>query len=440
MKVTTPISGGLQTDPGPFSGAPDGALVEANNVVYDRAGLIEPRGGWVLTPDAVMKAASRSIVYGIETGTGARVVVGTDFAGAWSVSNGALITSGPTSFAQGKTRFARAKGRTLLTTEDGVCEMPLPGTGAVAYRAGLPQPSQWCGFVSTGAGAWLANNQSVAYRFTLFRTLADGTTVESAPTAPLIIRNTSGVAAGVTFIAPPGLTYTPWSVGGFDALKAGDMLRIYRAPVLNAVTGVPSDEMRLRAAIVVGAAFEDKLGDGSWNGPELYTNTRREGIGQARLRPTYARDVALYQGRMMYAGYRSPQRVAVTCKSIGDITDPQQSICSRSITVTTTAGNTTVTGIPGGDIQYFAPGQFITIAYGAGGQPGIADARFQANTQIVSVNVGAGTAVLSLAPLASGAVGSVVWDWVGVEDSANPGVVYRQWAQEAANTTIADDL
>ncbi|MBK8617498.1 MAG: hypothetical protein IPN96_10415 [Anaerolineales bacterium] len=218
------------------------------------------------------------------------------------------------------------------------------------------------------------------------------------------------------------------------------MLRIYRAPVLNAVTGVPSDEMRLRAAVVVGAAFEDKLGDGSWNGPELYTNTRREGIGQARLRPTYARDVALYQGRMMYAGYRSPQRVAVTCKSIGDITDPQQSICSRSITVTTTAGNTTVTGIPGGDIQYFAPGQFITIAYGAGGQPGIADARFQANTQIVSVNVGAGTAVLSLAPLASGAVGSVVWDWVGVEDSANPGVVYRQWAEEAANTTIADDL
>ena len=93
MKVTTPISGGLQTDPGPFSGAPDGALVEANNVVYDRAGLIEPRGGWVLTPDAVMKAAARSIVYGIETGTGARIVVGTDFAGAWSVSNGALITS-----------------------------------------------------------------------------------------------------------------------------------------------------------------------------------------------------------------------------------------------------------------------------------------------------------------------------------------------------------
>ena len=444
MKVTTPISGGLQTDPGPFSGAPDGALVEANNVVYDRAGLIEPRGGWVLTPDAVMKAAARSIVYGIETGTGARIVVGTDFAGAWSVSNGALITSGPTSFAQGKTRFARAKGRVLLTTEDGVCDMPLPGTGAVAYRAGLPQPSQWWGYLQAGGSGWLANNTSVAYRFTVFRTLADGTTMESAPTPPLVFRNTTGVGSYITFISPPGLTYTPWTVGGFDVLKTGDLLRVYRAPRLLAASGTPSDEMRLRAALPItvsggGVAsvplFTDDLGDNQWNGPELYTNTRREGIGQARLRPTYARDVALYQGRMMYAGYRSPQRVAVTCKSIGDITDPQQSICSRSITVTTTAGNTTVTGIPGGDIKYFAPGQFITIAYGAGGRPGVADARFQANTQIVSVNVGAGTAVLSLAPLASGAVGSVVWDWVGVTDGAT---TYRQFAQEPLNTSIYD--
>lgn len=435
MKVTTPISGGLQTDPGPFSGAPDGALVEANNVVYDRAGLIEPRGGWVLTPDAVMKAASRSIVYGIETGADARIVVGTDFAGAWSVSNGALITSGPTSFAQGKTRFARAKGRTLLTSENGVCEMPLPGTGAIAYRAGLPQPSQWWGYVSTGAGNWLGNNQSVAYRFTLFRTLADGTTMESAPTAPLIIRNTSGVAAGVTFIAPPGLTYTPWSVGGFDALKAGDMLRIYRAPVLNAVTGVPSDEMRLRAAVVVGAAFEDKLGDGSWNGPELYSNTRREGIGQARLRPTYARDMALYQGRMMYAGLTTPQRVAVTCKSIGESSDPQQTIVTKTITVTTTIGTTALTAISAADVKYIAAGQWITINYGAGGQPGLADARFSVDTQIVSVNVGAGSAVISKNALASGAISVTVWDWVGVTDGAT---TYRQFAQEPSNTNILD--
>ena len=435
MKVTTPISGGLQTDPGPFSGAPDGALVEANNVVYDRAGLIEPRGGWVLTRDAVMKAAARSIVYGIETGTGARIVVGTDFAGAWSVSNGALITSGPTSFVQGKTRFARAKGRTLLTTENGVCDMPLPGTGAIAYRAGLPQPSQWWGYVSTGAGNWLGNNQSVAYRFTLFRTLADGTTMESAPTAPLIIRNTSGVAAGVTFIAPPGLTYTPWTVGGFDVLKTGDMLRIYRAPVLNAVTGVPSDEMRLRAAIVVGAAFEDKLGDGSWNGPELYSNTRREGIGQARLRPTYARDVALYQGRMMYAGYRTPQRVAVTCKAIGEVADPQQSLCTKTITVTTTIGTPNLTAISAADVAYLAAAQWITINYTAGGIPGFADARFPVDTQIATVNVGAGTATTTKNALASGAISVTVWDWVGVTDGAT---TYRQFAQEPSNTNILD--
>lgn len=427
----------MQTDPGPFSGAPDGALVEANNVVYDRAGLIEPRGGWVLTRDAVMKAAARTIVHGIETGTGARIVVGTDFAGAWSVSNGALITSGPTSFAQGKTRFARAKGRTLLTSENGVCDMPLPGTGAIAYRAGLPQPSQWWGYVSTGAGNWLGNNQSVAYRFTLFRTLADGTTMESAPTAPLIIRNTSGVAAGVTFIAPPGLTYTPWSVGGWDNLRAGDEIRVYRAPVLNANTGVPSDAMRLRAslALVSFTSYEDKLADAQWNGPELYSNTRREGIAQARTRPGYARDVALYQGRMIYAGYRTPQRVAVTCKAIGEVADPQQSLCTKTIMVTTTIGTPNLTAISAADVAYLAAAQWITINYTAGGIPGFADARFPVDTQIATVNVGAGTATTTKNALASGAISVTVWDWVGVTDGAT---TYRQFAQEPSNTNIVD--
>lgn len=438
----------MQTDPGPFSGAPDGALVEAQNVVYDRPGLIEPRGGWKLRADTVMKTAARTIVYGLETSEDERILVGTDFAGAWSVSNGALITSGPTSFAQGKTRFARAKGRTLLTSENGVCEMPLPGTGAIAYRAGLPQPSQWWGYLQAGGSGWLANNTSVAYRFTIFRTLSDGTTMESAPTPPLVFRNTTGAGSFITFISPPGLAYTPWTVGGFDVIKTGDMLRVYRAPRLLSATGVPSDEMRLRASLPItvslGVAtvqqYEDSLGDNQWNGPELYTNTRREGIGQARARPHYARDMALYQGRMMYAGLTTPQRVAVTCKSIGESSDPQQTIVTKTITVTTTIGTTALTAISAADVKYIAAGQWITINYGAGGQPGLADARFSVDTQIVSVNVGAGSAVISKNALASGAISVTVWDWVGVEDSANPGVVYRQWAQEPGNTMILDDL
>ena len=447
MKTTTPITGGLVTDPGPFSGAPSAALVEAQNVVYDRVGLIEPRGGWSMTVDAVMKASVRTIVYGLETTSGNNILIGTDFAGSWTVSNGATVTS-PSSFALGKTRFARAKSRVLLTSENGVCDVPLPGAGTVGYRAGLPQPSQWWGYLQGGGSGWLATGTSVAYRFTVFRTLADGTTIESAPTAPLIFRNTTGIGSYITFISPPGLAYTPWAPGSFDALKTGDMLRVYRAPRLNAATGVPSDEMRLRASlpITVGfgvatvPSFEDQLADNQWNGPELYTNTRREGIGQARTRPHYARDMALYQGRMMYAGLTTPQRVAVTCKSIREAAgvNAQECLCTRTITVTTTIGTTALTAISAADVQYIAAGQWITINYGAGGQPGLADARFSVDTQIVSVNVAAGTAVISKNALASGIISVTVWDWVGVEDSANPGYVYRQWAQEPANTTILD--
>jgi hypothetical protein len=441
-KVTTLAIGGLQTDPGPFSGAPDGALVEAHNVVYERDGLIEPRGGIAMQSDAVLELASRAIQHGMQI-EGESLRTWAEGAGTWIMRRGRTTTiTGPTSFTKGRVHSALMKGRVLFTSENGVCEWP-QASGTVAYRAGLMQPSMPWGLVTTGgsAGTWLATAQSVAYRFTIARARADGTIMESAPSAPFIVRNTSGSSGGVTLVPLPGLTYTPWDVNStFDTLQAGDMLYVYRSPVLNAATGTPSDVMRLRAALPITAGavqdFTDALSDTQWNGPELYTNARREGIGQARTRPAYARDVCQYGGMLMYAGAKSPMRVVVTCKAIGDISaDPQQALCTKTITVTTTAGSLNLTGISAADTKYIAPGQWITLNFGASGAPGSADARFQVNTQINTV--GSGSATITKTALASGAVSVTVWDWVGVVDG---GTTYRQFAQEPSNTSISETL
>lgn len=449
MKVASYALDGLQTDPGPFSGAPDGALVDAHNVVVERKGLIEPRGGLVCLIDSTLKAAGAVIQHAHQdSALHSRAVWAVTAAPVWSMrSNEATTIAGPTSFTKGRVHSAVARGRLLFTSQNGVCEWPTAASGGtVAYRAGLPAPSMPWGYVVTGgsAGTWLGNNQSVAYRFVLVRFRDDGTPMESAPTAPFIVRNASGASGGVTFIAAPGLTYTPWDVNStFDALKAGDVLRVYRAPVLNAATGTPSDVMKLRANLTITAGvvqtFTDALGDSEWNGPQLYSNAKREGSDQTRLRPAYARDVCGFNGMMLYAGYKTPHRLAVTCKSIGDIAaDPQETICTKTVTGSIAIGSPNITGLSATDVKYLAAGQYITTTYAAGGFPGSVDAKFPANTTIVSVNVGAGTAVASANALSTAAAGGLtVWDWIGVTDGAT---TYRQFAEEAANTTINELL
>jgi len=447
MKATTLAMDGLQTDPGPFSGAADGALVEAQNVVIQRRGLIEPRPSIVMSVDATLKAGAYDVLHGrYITGNG-DYVWGYNGA-AWIMRQyGVQTITGPTAFLQGSVHSDYVKGRFLFTSEDGVCEMPLSG-GTVAYRAGLPAPSMPMSLLVTGAGAeWLPNNQSVAYRLVLARRRTDGTLMLSPPTAPLIVRNVTGVAVNVQIVLnAAGFAYTPYNVNSsFDALQTGDELWLYRAPVLAAATGVPSDFMRLRAVLPITAGvvpeFTDRLADADWSGPPLYTNSTQFGALQANTRPSYARDICTYNGMTLYLGYKSPHRVVVTCKAIGDIAaDPQQTICTKTITGSVTIGLPDITGLSAADVSYLAVGQYITSNVGAA-RPGIADAKFPADTIIISINVGAGSAVASANALSTVAAGGLIaWDWISVTDTTVSGTQFRMFAKEAAFATVDDTL
>lgn len=422
-KITTLATNGLMTDPGPFSGAPDGALVEAQNVVVDRRGLIEPRGGIKL--NGTSHPAGYRVQHGIQGASFVRTWA--ESGGVWDMRGTGAIT-GPTSFTKGRVHSATARARVLFTSEDGVCESPVTGAG-IAYRAGLPQPSIAAITLTNMAPFtnWLPNGSSVAYRLTYSRRRADGVIMESAPTAPIIVRNSSGGSLGTI------VSYTPYAVNStFDVVLSTDMINIYRGPVLSSLTGTPSDVMRLRASVPVSApGLIDRLADSDWNGPFLYTNATQEGIGQARARPPYARDITLYNGMALYAGLERPQRVVITCKAIGDIAaDPSQALCSKPIVGSITVGSPNITGISATDGAYIAVGQYVTD--GVNSRPNAANAKFAANTTIVSYNPGTGVAVASSNALVTAAAGTiVVWDWVGVTDGAT---TYRQFAKPLTST------
>lgn len=433
------------TDPGPFTAAPEGSLIEAQNVVVLRPGVIEPRPGAAYQRDAFLEAGGYT-VEAFGTGNpndGGFTVAGTSGFAPWVIRNLGSTVTGPTSFIQGCARFAQTGGRLLLTSQNGVCTMPGQlaspgvGSGSIAYRAGMPQPFA-PQFVTATAptgypagAAWLPNGDSVAYRVTLRRTLANGTIVESAPSCRCVVTNGAGAARGIALWGVvPIEVYYAWApdgvgAGTFNSLMAGDELCIYRSA---RITGTPSDEMRLRAVLPYDTTYNgfttivngiatpwfDGLDDSAWTGAALYTNSTQEGAAFANYRPEYARDIALYKGITFYAGARSPQRVDMTLKLSGTaatVTDPQNAMCTFVFTGNTTIGTNTIVGCT--NIRYFSIGQQL----GSAADPN-AVTQFPAGTEVTAINIGAATVTVNANATATvvGA-GFVAWDWIESSDA-----------------------
>ena len=441
---------GLATDPGPFTAAPDGAMVEAQNVVVLRPGVLEPRPGTQWFKDSTAKSGSykASAIYADDSGD---AWVWSNIGSTWLLrKNGATTITGPSLFIAGKIRIAPTGGRALFTSENGVCTLPeqpaSPASGLTtrAYRAGMPQPYAprmlvTAASASYPAGAnWLANGDSVAYRVTLVRMLANGGFVESPPSGRVVVTNSSGGARGVTLTDPAGTTYSAWYDGvgvtsqAYGGLIAGDLLRIYRSP---SVTGAPTDEMTLRTVLVWDATYGgfvsivdgtatpwfDGLADTAWTGPALYTNDTQEGALLANFRPEYARDIALYNGMTFYAGAMSSQRLDLTLKNLGTRDDPSQTINSFAFTGDITSGTNTILNVT--NVRSFSLGQVITLTAQA---PGTATASYPANVYVTVINVAAATITISAnAGATTVGAGSVAWDWIETTASAVTSRLYH---------------
>lgn len=434
---------GLFTDPGPFTAAPEGGMVEAQNVVVLRPGVIEPRPGSKWYVDAYLKNG------GIDDTSAYAYAIYCDpdddkWVWAWNLDfstwhirkNATDSITGPTFFLPGKIRVCPTGGRALFTSENGVCTLPsqqaspLSGDPLVAYRAGMPQPfTPTYNLTSVGA-TWLQTNYAVAYRFTLRRRLADGTIVESAPSNRVVVRNDSGGTRSPFFGTPLAWSTPDAATNDYGDLIAGDELCVYRSPSVTPSTSEPSDEMMLRAVLPFNTTYrrfvdpydpsavstwKDRAADGTWSGPALYTNATQEGAALANYRPEYARDIALYKGMTFYAGAKTAPRVDLRLSSCGDTSSPSTSLLHHVFgsTVSINAGSPVISGISATDMAFLAVGQVVTSAGVDPGLPG----GFPANAQIQSIDVGAGTATMSAnALVTSAAITLECWDWVEVFD------------------------
>lgn len=443
QNMALPVAG-LITDPGPFSGAPPGSLIQAQNVAFRRLGTIEPRAKFVATTDSGIAADSTcAFVCNSFDGAGNSAYwIGSYESGpttVWQIrrDNSATVTPQvTTTFTRSTCNSETMQGRLFLTANEGVTVIDA-NTSSTAHLAGLPRASAPLIQINNSSGGlhqWLTNDSATSYRVCFARNVTTATGAQQllvgAPSDAVIQRQKLAAAANCyTWL----FLYLP------PEIKAGDFVQFYRSYKVTPSTATPADEFRLRNTLTVTnfdvsngyVQFIDALADTEYSGPSLYTNESEDGAALANYRPYYARDCKSYNGMMFYAGQRSPQRVTATLKATGynGGADFSQTLCSIKLVMVAgiiPAGSTVLPyntpSFTGQERSSLAVGQIVTKT--VGGVPGVADSYFSANTKVVSI--GSGTITVDKPTLTNIPASEVLtfWDWINVNYNGSDYKIY----------------
>lgn len=257
--------------------------------------------------------------------------------------------------------------------------------------------------VATGATSVpILTGMAVSYKAVIRRKDTNGYIIRSAPSTGLVVENTTGAACAWAFYST---TIVMARVELNNTHRAGDTLEIYRTKMVANGTS-PGDEhffafeYTITAAdIAAGYVIGETSGGGYLNdyvaelslGASLYTNaTQGEALG-ANYPPPAAADVAIFQGCAWYANVKFPQAITM------QLVDDRWNVYNDTLPAPGFGvGVTTIT------VNFDANANFPRV-----GQV-IESVGIPANTEVFSVNPGAGTIVITQATTAPGVIGAAV--------------------------------
>ncbi len=358
---------GLLLHPNPYD-LPPGALLEADNVVIDRPGVISKSRGFerygttLVAPAKAMGEFDNTIVLL----DGQTLKYDSDGAGTWASMAG---TFDPPD-ADHRMRFLESRKALYFTSATGIHR--LDQLGNAPKSAGMPQGLD-IQTVFSGIGlGWMMGNVQVAYKVLWLRKDANAQEILGTASFREIVTNSlaavtwtfaagtvtvahtaHGYATGntvqiteanagneavesptstITVTGANAYTYTiagtPGASGTAKAHRiedvsltttipsevvAGDFYEVYRTQQSADETTDPGARYLLvtRVAVVAGditagtVTFVDDFDD-AFLGAQLYSNPTAEGLDQTNDRPPFARDLAFFRGHVFYANTRQP--------------------------------------------------------------------------------------------------------------------------------------
>lgn len=302
--LTTRISG-LWTFPSDLSGAPEGSLAVADNIVIDRDSEAEPRRGFDYLTHGGTQSQFSSVSYRAN-----KLFFYQGFTLAHYASS-TLAYHDPTTGWQNfagtfnpptvsvKVRAATASQNFYFTTSAGVQKLDsVTGTPkAIGCPPGLDLTAA---VASAPSSTWLPVGYSTAYRLVWGYTDANQNLILGAPTQRAEITNTTAAAVSValTSTIPSGIT-------------TAHFYQLYRAQSTNSGTTAgfiePNDELGLvyegnptAGDLAAGFITITDLVPDSLRGATIYTAQSQEGLANANEPVPLAYDLAEFRNCMFY--------------------------------------------------------------------------------------------------------------------------------------------
>lgn len=324
---------GLYTDPNLLSKVPEGALVQADNVIIDRDGIVEPRRGFGKfaedfgVPDDTAKQMlsykNRLLVhYDNKLMFNANPHL-PDVDGNFETFDGDYLETSPGLRIKG----IESNRNFYFTTSDGIKKISattaedLSTDPGYIIDAGGVKALDVTGKISGSGEGFLPADSAVGYRVVWGYKDANDNLILGSPSSRLVVKNYSEYSTDVDleFVIPNSVEdyhfYQVYRTGIFTATSAIDLASIDPGDEMNLVIeDFPTATELSNRLVMVQDISADTFRAG---GTPLYTNPNSgEGIDQANEPPPKSKDITTYQSTTFYANIESRARKTLDLLSV----------------------------------------------------------------------------------------------------------------------------
>jgi len=321
---------GLYSQYNILSSLPPGALMQCENGVIDREGVISKRRGLNRYGDVLNSVPSNLFEYDqtliVQDGT--QLKYDSDNAGTWTAWSGNY--SVPSSDV--RIQSLESNNNFYYTTSNGVYKNDaIDGT---PVQSGIPQGLDIKLALDTGGTAWFSVDTQVGYRIVFGREDGNNNLLLGAPSYREVITNPAAGAASevdIVFTIPYGIA-------------AGDFYEIYRTELSASESTDPGDR---HYKIVRNTLDSDDITAGTITYSDqnviayvdiptpLYTNDLQETVAQQNDRPPWCKHLALYKGHTWFGNILREHQIEILFNDYSKLANDD--------TITLTLGSTTAT-------------------------------------------------------------------------------------------------